>query len=447
MKGKLKLLGLVFVFLVALVGLSAVAQAADFEIDRVSVDDVTIYEGGDAVYVERGQSSTIKVWISGVGNHSSYDTRVRAWVGGYEYDEVKAVSEIFEVEPGVDYRKVLLLDMPDDMKASKDYTLHVEVYDDDNDVEKDYVLRVQETRHLLEVRDVIFRPGTSVEAGRPFFTTVRVENMGDNKEENIKVTVSIPELGVSARDYIDELAANEDSDSNEDNEDEEDSMSSDEIYLRVPETAETGDYQVKITVEYDRGHKTVTKTETLHVQGTEDDNVPADVKSIISVDSTAQELKPGEEASYKVMIANLAETKQLYAVEVLGTQLWADSRVEPGFITLQPDETGELYVTLKAHKDTKDGHKTFTLRVVAGEAVVKEINVGAEVVDGSNFENWKLGLEIAFLVLVIVLVVLGLIIVFRKSGNNDDEDEVPPGDDEEAVGLEEPTAAEGQTYY
>lgn len=447
MKDKLKLLGFLVVFLIALVGLSAVAQAADFEIDRVRVDDITIYEGGDAVYVERGQPVAVEVWIDGTGNGSSYDTRVRAWVGGYEYGEVRAVSDIFEVEAGVDYKKTLVLDMPNDLKASKDYTLHVEVFDDDREVETSYVLRVQETRHKLDITDVIIRPGTTVEAGRPFFTTVRVENMGDNKEENIKVTVSIPELGISARDYIDELAANEDSDANEDNEDEEDSMSSDEIYLKVPETAETGDYQVKITVEYDRGHKQVVATETLHVQGTEDE-VPADVRSIISVDSTTQELKAGEEAVYKVMVANLADTKQIYAVEVLGTQLWADTRVDPGFVALNADETGELYVYLTAHDDAKEGPKTLTIRVLAGEATVKEINVGAEVVGGrAGFENWKLGLEIAFLVLVIVLVILGLIIVFRKSGNRDDDEEEAAIEEEDATGLEEPTAAEGQTYY
>ncbi len=59
-----------------------------------------------------------------------------------------------------------------------------------------YILRIKETRHLLAIRDIIVRPGTSVDSGRPLFVIVRVENMGANKEEDIRVNVAIPDLGI-----------------------------------------------------------------------------------------------------------------------------------------------------------------------------------------------------------------------------------------------------------
>src|SRR3989344_354402 len=122
---------------------STSSPADDFAITNVKVSGV-VASTSRAVFVERGTRVPVEVFVT-CTDDIAYDTRVRVYIGGYEYGNVEETSEIFEVEPGVDYpAKVLYLNVPEDLEASDDYTLNVEVYDDDNSVRKTYTLRVQE---------------------------------------------------------------------------------------------------------------------------------------------------------------------------------------------------------------------------------------------------------------------------------------------------------------
>ncbi len=431
-----QLLTVFLAFIVMLVGITAAIAVDDaFTINSVQVDDIKAVPGGNAVFVERGQDTIIEVYLT--GNEFSDDVRVKAYIGGYEYDDVEAISDIFEVEPGVDYRKVLRLSVPEDLDASDDYTLYVKVYDGDNEIQEDYVLRIQEARHDVVIQDVIVRPGTSIEAGRPLFVTVRAENLGSRKEEDIKVTASIPELGISARDYIDELAANEDSDNNEDNEDEESSQSSDELFLRIPDDATTGDYELVVTVEYSRGHKTVSETQTIHVSGSSDSEGSGSegtgstqANAIVTVDSTSKTAKAGEEVAYRVMIANMDKVSRTFSLEVAGEQLFAEAVVEPAFVTVPADGTGEIIVYVTPNEDAKEGRNSFTARVKTGSEIVSEVSLTTNVEQKGLSGDLKQALIIGLIVLVVILIILGLIVAFSRMKGDDD------------LG-----AGEGQSYY
>lgn len=447
-----KIFAVLAVFLIALSGVVVAENTDIYSIQKVEVNGVVA--NGDAVYVERGTTVPVEVWVRGNealsagcsddGDNdeddedkycgSEYNAKVKAWIGGYEYGDVEDVTGPFEIEPGVVYRKVLYLDIPNDMEASDDYTLHVEIYDDDNEYRQSFALRVQETRHLLAIQDVIFRPSlTEVDAGSALFTTVRVENMGDNKEEDIKVIVKVPDLGLETRDYIDELAAEEDRDDNEDNEYEEDSASSDELYLRIPSNVESGYYDVVVEVEYNRGHDVIRATRTLYVDGVDAGD---EEKTVISVDGDEQEVAQGEEASYKVMFANLGEDTKIYTVEVLGTGNWADVEVEPSFVAVRAESTGEAYVTLTPHEDAKEGQHMFTIQILGDDEVVKEVTLNVDVeAKETGWDVAKTVLAVAFIVLLVVLIVLAIALAVRAGRKEETEDEL------------EPSTEEGQTYY
>ena len=91
--------------------------AAAFVIDQVEVNDIQVTTAGDAVYAEAGSRMTIDVYLSGATD-SNYDARIEAWVGGYEYNVLRDTTSIFQVEPGVDYKKTLAIELPQDMEAS-----------------------------------------------------------------------------------------------------------------------------------------------------------------------------------------------------------------------------------------------------------------------------------------------------------------------------------------
>ena len=111
------------------------------------------------------------------------------------------------MKSGVSYIKKLTLTLPERMTQNT-YTLFVRVEDNSGTLaekEGDFKLEVDAADHAIQIRDIILSPEDQVKAGRALLASVRVKNRGESTEEDLKVKVSIPELGVSASDYIDEL--------------------------------------------------------------------------------------------------------------------------------------------------------------------------------------------------------------------------------------------------
>ncbi len=436
----LKKMSAILVLVLGVLVLSTTAIAGELQLKdglTVKIDDMEVNDG-DIINVERGQDVEVKVMFA---PEFDYDNvRVKAWIGGYEYDDVKDVSSIFDAEEGVSYKKTLMLKIPEDIEIKDSdnerdtYEIMVEVYNDDDDYEESFILRIKEQRHRLAIQDVILRPGSTVQAGQALFATVRVENLGDKKEEDIRVSVSIPDLGIAQKTYIDELTAHE-----EDNEDEESSMSSEEIYLRIPADAKTGFYNVKVDVEYSRGYEIVSATGKIYVQGTEaPEQGPTETKTVVGTDATTKTVKQGEEVAYKVMIANMGSAPQIYSVEVSGEKLWGSSRVDPAFAKIQNDATGEMYVYIKANADATVGKQMFTVKVKAGDTIVDEKTLTADITAKeapitTPVGSLKNALIIGFGVLVVLLIIIGLIVLFNRMSREEEPGEIP--------------SSEGQAYY
>jgi len=434
MKGT-KSLSLFAVFLLSLASLVMAAQSTDYDITNIIVNGINVFDGTSykVLYVERGDILDLTVELDGAGDQS--DVRVKAWIEGYEYDDIEDKSEMFDVENGTTYSKDLVLEIPDDLDASEseDYTLHISAVDKYNYDEEEITLKVKEARHKLNIQDVIFRSGTSLEAGKTLFASVWVENVGSKDEENIDVKLSIPALGISTRDKIDELVT----EGNDDDEDE-DTVSID-LALSIPSGTKSGEYDVIVSVEYNKGHSIERNVYELSVEG-EAVQVKPDVEAIISIDTTAQTIAPGEGAVYKVMFANLDSESKTFSLEVVGSGTWASSRVDPSFLTVKPGESGEMYVYVSAFEGVPTGKRMFTVRVKSEGDVIKEINLESDVTKsaGMSQTTWdqvRKGLEIGFAVLLVILVILGIILAASKFRG------------EKGITEEEPSAGEGQTYY
>jgi len=429
--------------LLLIIGLLVVSSAALAVTEnqfKVEVNDEELTEGGDPLYVERGEELTVKTSFK-------YDTkldntRVKVWIGGYEHYDVEVATEIFDYKAGSITTKTLKLQLPDDMDSSEDYILHVDLSNKQGSFEHEYNLLVEETRHRLDIQDIVLRPST-VTAGNALFTKIRLENMGDKKEEDIKVTVSIPDLGVSAREYIEELVPTEEDD---DDGEPEKSGETPEMKLVIPSDAKTGDYTLEMTVSYNRGYKTLKKTEVVHVVAAAAPVVETVTPALVSVDGSSKEAKAGTEVPFKIMVANLGDEASVFSLEVAGTDLWATTRVEPAMVTLGPDSTGEMFVYVKPKAGAEAGQHSFTAKVKSGNAIVAEKTLTADVAGTepaattttnttgqTNFASLKNALVIGFGVLIVLLVILGLIIAFNKMNKDKGEEEIPSN--------------EGQAYY
>ena len=432
MKNLFKRIGMLFVVALVLVSLGNVVMAEDFVVQGIKVNGITMANGVNMpVYVERDSKITVEVFLAGeLDGNVAYDTRVKAWIGGYEYGDIEATTQIFQVLKGVQYHKVLNLDIPADLESSEEYTLNIDVYDDDQLIHEEYPLRIEEVRHLVEIYDATFNPGKAVKAGQPLFVSVRLENLGDNAEDNIKVSAKIAELGVQAEEYIDELATwnEEDNGHNDD-----DSASTSDLLLMIPSDAATGAYNVEVTAEYDRGHKLAKESFAITVvegaNAVVTPSVPTEAKTLVNVDSTSKAVEAGEGALYKVSVANMGAEPAVYTFAVKGTEGWGTYSVDPATLTATADGTVVANVFVSPSESTTDGVKTFSVDVLKDGAVVGTTTLSLDV-QASDSASAKEILLIVFLVLLAVLVLLGIVVAIKRlAGGREDE------------------SIEGQTYY
>lgn len=390
---------------------------------------------GYSLDVERGSTLDITVYL--VADEDARDVTVEAELVGYQYSSLSDRSSQFDVEAGVAYTKELSIEVPEDFEASDYHTLEITVRDDDGNKEEiSFDIRLQEASHAVSIYDVIMSPSKAVEAGEPLFLSVRVENNGDELEEDIKVTVSIPELGIEDSTYVDELLPDYCDNSDDyckDDYDDRDAQSTEDLVLFVPTDAISDTYDVLVTVSYDRGHETSEEKFLVEVKG-QDSAVEPENQALVTVDSASRSVEAGKGVVYTLSVANLGETESTYAVSVEGVGSWGDSRVDPAFVTVAPGETGEAFVYITADQEATEGLKTFTVKVKDGESVVAQSTLEANVsgVAQSDDSVVKKALEIGFIVLVALLVLLVIIVIIKKivQSNDDDEEEV-----------------EGQTYY
>ena len=257
-------------------------------------------------------------------------------------------------------------------------------------------------------------------AGGYLFATVRVENQGKFEERDVRIEVSMPELGVKGVSYIDRLEKN-DVASNVG-----DSSSNDELFLRIPKDTKEGSYELVTTVTYDNGRRTSVSKQMVHVDGA---SGSAEDLLNLRADSTLKAVEQGKVAAYTVMFANTGSKSQTYTAQVVGTESWASSaRVDPASVTVAAGETGEFVAFVQASDNAEVGRKAFAVRIMSGDEAVGEIKLAADVTK-SGYDSVQTALLVGFIALIVILVVLGLIIAFQR---------VRKGDD----GTEEP-----QTYY
>lgn len=287
----MKKLLLAFLVVLAILAVPTMAvnvtgTSSNYAIEELSVNGIDLDQSTSIIYVERGELLPITAILSGADNigdvsTTATDVNMKAWLGGYEYDDVQVTSEMFEIEEGVTYRKVLSLAMPTDLEANQEYSLYVEIYDDSEYVKYTATIMVEKTRHLLSVQDILVE---DAEAGDYVTATVRLENMGDKKEEDIKVTVSSEELGISKSTYLDELTNEE-----LDNEDEETSGDV-TLTFQIPADAETGDYTLSVLVTYDRGYETLEDSAYFHVTALEVEDTEVIEDSTVTVVISADDV-------------------------------------------------------------------------------------------------------------------------------------------------------------
>ncbi|MBI2667104.1 hypothetical protein HYX13_05835 [Candidatus Woesearchaeota archaeon] len=426
-----KLLSVFVVFVLALLSVSLVSAAyvpGSLVITSVEVngEDVTETSTGDltgvAPTIEEGE--TVEVEVTFQANASVKDIRVEAEVSGYEFDDDEVLSDrsaVFDINGAVGSettKKVTLnLELPRRLEQDR-YLLRLRVTDRDTvDMTRYVTLQVEAPRRGLDIADVALSPGTTVKAGRSLLARVLLENFGSRDLEDVKVTVAVPALGLSATEFVDEVNVDDDSDVEYED--------VPQMFLPLPANAAEGDYDVVVTASTDRT-SAVSKKYTIHVLADERFEEQED-RLVLAVGPESQNVFAGSTVRYAIALTNAGSNSKAYLLATAAGD-WATASLSEQLVVLEPGRNKVVYVDVTAAQAAVAGAHTVPVTVSADGKALETVNLGATVAAQETTQpvsdvNLRTGLEIALIVLVVVLVIVGLILGFSRLRKDNDGEE------------------------
>ena len=363
--------------ILALIAMLAVPfVSADFEVSKVYVNTVEA-TSDNKVQVELDTAAQVQVQLEGTG--STKDVNIKVWLGGYEYDNLEDYTEMFDVEDGVVYKKNLEIHIPEDLDVtSNEYTLRVEVFDAHSREVKEYTLYFEQERHRVIVEDILLSTD-AVEAGEPVGVKVRLENQGETFEEDLKVTISVPELGISKRVYLDELETNDQDETRT-------------VFLTIPQDAQEGNYEISVVVDYNNGHSESADFTYLTI---DNDGTQYDEYAVVSI-SPITDLKQGKESTFKVQVTNFEETTKTFYLDVQGVTADFEKSV-----SVAGGSTTDIYFTITPEEP---GVQNIFVTLCSDVGIVSEKQYSVDVERSNAWKNTILALVLAILALVAAVV-------------------------------------------
>lgn len=370
--------------------------------------------------VEKGEKLDIEVKLENNGTLPADDARnieVVARLSGYTNSNrvnLEDSTAPFDVRAGTTKTVNLEVTVPQNARAGE-YKLRVQVLDGNSaPILVEYPLYVVSPSHSVDIKDVSFSPGNTVKAGQTLLTNVLVKNLGEDTEEDVKVTVSIPTLGISAADYITDI---------ESEKSEESSASMDEFFLQIPANTAAGSYDVVIEVAYDDATETVSETYKINVVANE--MFQSEDKLVLAVGPNAQTVAAGKTATYGIALSNEGRSSKAYTISAMTGGDWATASVSESLVVLEAGKSKVVYVNVAVAADAQAGEHVASVEVKSADEVLETIALKANVAAGTAQETVSLrnGLEIAMVVLVVVLVIIGLIVGFSRLRKDGEEDQ------------------------
>ena len=407
----MKLLKTALMLIMAMV-LATTAFALPITVDKVEVDDVELSPSGvNRFDVLRGDEIEVEVIFT--ANEDIDDMQIDAFFSGDDHNDVMPsydVTPTFDADAGVTYRKRLNINLHNFFEED-DYKLRL-IFSDRNgdEIIQNYNIKIDVPRHGVMIRDVIFNPDSRVKAGSALLSVVRIRNMGERDEDDIKVTVSIPQLGVSASDYIDEVE-------NDDDEEE-----TEELYLRIPRCTKAGVYDVDVEVSFDDGFRKERLNRQIEVIADEtcEDGTVSGPKTTINVGSQLENVGQGGTAIFPLTISNLGRSSKAYTISVDAGE-WATIKVSPtSTFVLERGASQTSYIFVDADKKAPVGAQLLTATISSNGQKLEDIQLTANVAK-SGKGLIRTVLEWGLILMVVLLVILGLIIGFSRLKSDDDE--------------------------
>lgn len=396
----------------ALVATSALALPVS--LDKVEIDGSTVYtDEFNRLDIERGQDIDVRVEFTAAEDVENAELLV--FLSGYEYNgrDGETISDVIgpiDLKADTTYVRTAHLKFPLDLEVDE-YKLRLVMSDRQGDelIER-YNIQVDTPRHALMLSDVYFVPGNTVRAGEALIAKVRLENKGQANEDDVRVTLDIPALGLKQQGFINEI----------DNGDEQEE--SEDLLLRVPLCAEAGTYDLDVTIDYNNRRDTVTEAHKITVLASDLCNRDTTPKTTITVGNDFQTVAQGGSGIYSLSVINTGKQATSYNLVVSAPQGMTYEVSPTSATVLAPGQQQTFYVFAQADEEASLGPQVLTVTVNAGGELLQQVSLTANVEEGKSSWSAKRVLEVGLIVLVVLLVVIGLVVgLSRLRGGRDEE--------------------------
>jgi hypothetical protein len=238
--------------------------------------------------------------------------------------------------------------------------------------------------------------------------TADVWNIGDSDQDDVYVIIYNKELGINQKVEIGDIDAFEDEKL--------------EVLLKIPKDAEEKFYDLTFWV-YDDGDDIYENDNDDKAEFTASFKVEGSCSVIPSVSispNLESEAKAGEDLIVRATLKNTGDKLTTYIL-IVESGSWAilDS-INPTSITLNPEESKDVLITLKVNKDVS-GDKVFNIEVLSeGEVIVDQpvsvpiqeqtgfslAGITGNIISGNNWYLWGIGALNVLLIAVIIIVAL-----------------------------------------
>jgi hypothetical protein len=374
--------------------LVATVAATDLVNDdyEITVDGILVVENGNVTNIASviaGEMITVKVYFT--ANMSDTDVTVEAEIEG-EKVKTSAITNVFDVEAGKTYKKVLTIEVPFELRddLSDFVTLEIEVDGKDHkSVLEEITLRVQRPSYNPVVKSIT--TPSSIDAGETFPVEIVLKNMGYNELEDIYVSANIVGLNAfQGPKWFGDLVAIENCSNDCDLED----TVVGKLYLEVPYNTVEGTYTLEVIVVNDDVETTELRQIVINNDFSE---------NVVSV-NTEKTVAKSEEAVYDLLIVNPTNKVKVYRIVSESTYGVSSAPVE----TVIAVPAGSSKTVKVVASSDEEGTYTFNVNILSGDELVKTVTFGLEV-EGKQTNSivvLTIVLAIIFLVLLVVLIVL-----------------------------------------
>ncbi len=360
---------------------------------------------------ERSQDVSVKVTF--IAGEDLENLEIKAWISGYSED-IESVTSKFDVFEGNMYTRTLTLNLPEDLDAKDEYTLHVEFLQKSSlsGIESAEInTLVQKLSDQLKILSVdLFGYYGEVYSGNTLYADVVVKNFGNHQVEDVFVKASIKELGISRNVYVGDIASEDDCSNDCDEEDAQVAR----LILTIPQDAVSGTYLLEIEVEGDNIVDKVVKP--IYIERITNPLTPSNPSYgglELSAFTTMNEVEAGEGTAFTVTVSNTGSSAMIVSLSALGIDDWASAQINPSVITLSPGESKTATVYLVVKNSDVEGEHIFTVKASSG-TISKQMNLTVDVKESRSMSLQTI-LMIVGAILGLAIVVLLIVLLTKRN--------------------------------